>query len=141
MPDFEGPTAALLGTFNAGQSNKLLWMDPITENPALGDVEEWAIHNLTVDAHPMHIHLVQFEVVGREAIGGGPSVAGSNGPLPWETGFKDTVIAYPGEITTVKMKFDYPGFYVWHCHIVEHEDNEMMRPYHVGPIPKNAPAK
>ena len=141
MPDFEGPTAALLGTFNAGQSNKLLWMDPITENPALGDVEEWAIHNLTVDAHPIHIHLVQFEVVGREAIGGGPSVAGSNGPLPWETGFKDTVIAYPGEITTVKMKFDYPGFYVWHCHIVEHEDNEMMRPYHVGPIPKNAPAK
>jgi spore coat protein A len=136
------PTAALLGTWNpgTGQPTPLLWMDPITENPAVGGVEEWTMYNVTEDAHPIHIHLVQFEVVGREAIGGGPSVAGSNGPLAWETGFKDTVISYPGEITRVKMKFDYPGFYVWHCHIVEHEDNEMMRPYHVGPIPPNAPA-
>jgi FtsP/CotA-like multicopper oxidase with cupredoxin domain len=115
-------------------------MDPITENPNVGDVEEWAIYNVTEDAHPIHIHLVQFEVLGREAIGGGPSVAGSNDPLPWETGFKDTVIAYPGEITRVKMRFDLPGFYVWHCHIIDHEDNEMMRPYHVGPIPPDAPA-
>jgi FtsP/CotA-like multicopper oxidase with cupredoxin domain len=107
----------------------------------VGDVEEWAIYNDTADAHPIHIHLVQFEVLGREVIGGGTSVVGSNDPLPWETGFKDTVISYPGEITRVKMRFDYPGFYVWHCHIVEHEDNEMMRPYHVGPIPKNAPAE
>jgi FtsP/CotA-like multicopper oxidase with cupredoxin domain len=137
------PTAALLGTWNTGtgQPAPLLWMDPITENPTLGGVEEWAMYNVTEDAHPIHIHLVQFEVLGREAIGGGPSVAGSNDPLPWETGFKDTVISYPGEITRVKMKFDYPGFYVWHCHIVEHEDNEMMRPYHVGPIPPNAPAQ
>jgi spore coat protein A len=136
------PTAALLGTWNpgTGQPTQLLWMDPITENPAVGGVEEWTIYNVTADAHPIHIHLVQFEVLGREAIGGGPSVAGSNDPLPWETGFKDTVIAYPGEITRVKMRFDLPGFYVWHCHIVEHEDDEMMRPYHVGPIPPNAPA-
>jgi Multicopper oxidase len=53
---------------------------------------------------------------------------------------KDTVIAYPGEITRVKALYDLPGFYVWHCHIVEHEDNEMMRPFHVGPIPQDAPA-
>jgi spore coat protein A len=140
---FEGPVAALLGTWDTGtgQPTTNLWMDRITENPAVGGVEEWAIYNVTEDAHPIHVHLVQFEVLGREAIGGGPSVAGSNGPLPWETGFKDTVIAYPGEITRVKMRFDYPGFYVWHCHIVEHEDNEMMRPYHVGPIPPNAPAQ
>jgi spore coat protein A len=140
-PDFEGPVAALLGTWDpdTDESTPLLWMDPITENPALGGVEAWTIYNVTADAHPIHIHLVQFEVLGREAIGGGPSVAGSNAPLPWETGFKDTVIAYPGEITRVKMRFDYPGFYVWHCHIVDHEDNEMMRPYHVGPIPKDAP--
>ena len=140
---FEGPVAALLGTYNPGtaQASPMLWMDPITENPALGGVEEWAFYNLTADAHPMHIHLVQFEVLGREVMGGGTSVSGSNNPLPWETGFKDTVISYPGEITRVKMKFDYPGFYVWHCHIVEHEDNEMMRPFHVGPIPPNAPAK
>jgi spore coat protein A len=98
------------------------------------------MHNFTEDAHPIHIHQVQFEVIGREAFGGGTSDTGSNDPLPWETGFKDTVISYPGEITRVKMKFDLPGFYVWHCHIVEHEDNEMMRPYHVGPIPPDAPA-
>jgi spore coat protein A len=142
FPEEDGPVAALLGTYdmNTGAA-PLLWMDPITENPALGATEEWVLYNLTADAHPIHVHLVQFEVVGREAIGGGPSVAGSNDPLPWETGFKDTVISYPGEITRVKMKFDYPGFYVWHCHIVEHEDNEMMRPYHVGPIPPNAPVK
>jgi spore coat protein A len=135
------PTAALLGTWNpgTGQSTSLLWGDPITENPGVGAVEEWVMYNVTEDAHPIHIHLVQFEVLGREVIGGGPSIAGSNGPLPWETGFKDTVIAYPGEITRVKARFDTPGFYVWHCHIVEHEDNEMMRPYHVGPIPPNAP--
>ncbi len=147
-PPFEGPVAALLGTWNpdtdgdfdADDATPLLWGDPITENPAVGGVEEWAMYNVTEDAHPIHVHLVQFEVVGREAFGGGTSVAGSNDPLPWETGFKDTVIAYPGEITRVKARFDTPGFYVWHCHIVEHEDNEMMRPYHVGPIPRNAPA-
>ncbi|HSM71230.1 MAG TPA: multicopper oxidase [Anaerolineales bacterium] len=140
---FEGPVAALLGTWNpnTSQALPLLWSDLITENPALGATEEWAVYNVTEDAHPIHIHLVQFEVLGREAIGGGPSVAGSNNPLPWETGFKDTVISYPGEVTRVKMKFDYPGFYVWHCHIVEHEDNEMMRPFHVGPIPPDAPAQ
>jgi spore coat protein A len=136
------PIAALLGAWDTGtgQPTPLLWADPITENPAVGGVEEWVMYNVTEDAHPIHIHLVQFEVVGREAIGGGPSVAGSNGPLPWETGFKDTVIAYPGEITRVRARFDRPGFYVWHCHIVEHEDNEMMRPFHVGPIPPGAPA-
>ncbi|HBY98166.1 MAG: multicopper oxidase domain-containing protein [Ardenticatenaceae bacterium] len=129
------PFAALLGRFEpgTGQPMPLLWMDPITENPGVGATEVWEMRNFTEDAHPIHIHQVQFQVVGREAIGGGPSVAGSNDPLPWETGFKDTVIAYPGEVTRVKAKFDIPGLFVWHCHIVEHEDNEMMRPYRVGP--------
>ena len=137
------PYAALLGTWDpgTGQAAPLLWSDPITENPSLGSIEEWALYNVSEDAHPIHIHQVQFEVLGREAIGGGPSVAGSNAPLLWEKGFKDTVIAYPGEITRVKAKFDLEGFYVWHCHIVEHEDNEMMRPFHVGPIPPDAPAQ
>ena len=137
------PFAALLGRFDpgTGEPTPLLWSDPITENPAVGETEVWEMRNFTEDAHPIHIHLVQFEVVGREAIGGGPSVAGSNDPLPWETGFKDTVTAFPGEITRVKARFDIPGFYVWHCHIVEHEDNEMMRPYHVGPIPPDAPTQ
>jgi spore coat protein A len=142
-PPFEGPTAALLGRFDpgTGQSTPLLWGADITENPAVGSTEVWEMRNFTEDAHPIHIHLVQFEVLGREAIGGGPSVAGNNGPMPWETGFKDTVITYPGEVTRVKARYDYPGFYVWHCHILEHEDNEMMRPYHVGNVPPNAPAR
>jgi len=136
-----GPESALLGTLNPdGTGNPLLWMDPISENPALGATEMWELHNFTEDAHPIHIHLVHFEVVGRESFDGSPSVAGSNDPLPWERGYKDTVIAYPGEITRVKALYDLPGFYVWHCHIVEHEDNEMMRPYHIGPIPPGAPA-
>jgi spore coat protein A len=125
------PIAALLGTTTAGP---LLWMDPITENPAVGATEEWRIHNFTEDAHPIHVHQVHFQVLGRGA-------DGSQAPEDWETdGYKDTVIAYPGEITRIKALFDLPGFYVWHCHIVEHEDNEMMRPFHVGPIPPDAPA-
>jgi FtsP/CotA-like multicopper oxidase with cupredoxin domain len=132
-----GPTAAKLGTLNPdGTGNPLMWMDPITENPALGATETWEIHNFTVDAHPIHIHEVRFEVVNREDGGGNV-----RGPEAWETGYKDTVIAYPGEITRVKALYDLPGFYVWHCHIVEHEDDEMMRPYHVGPIPPDAPAQ
>jgi len=130
-----GPTSALLGTLLlSGGGNPLLWAEPITENPALGATEEWEIHNFTEDAHPIHVHLVKFKVLGRGA-------DGTQAPESWEEGFKDTVIAYPGEITRIKAHYDLPGFYVWHCHIVEHEDNEMMRPYHVGPIPPNAPAQ
>jgi FtsP/CotA-like multicopper oxidase with cupredoxin domain len=104
----------------------------VTENPRLGDTEEWQIYNFTADAHPIHLHLVRFQVVRRQAMNGGPSIVG-NAPQPWESGFKDTVIAYPGEITRVKALFDIPGLYVWHCHIIEHEDHEMMRPYVVSP--------
>ncbi len=124
-----GPTAALLGTVNMdGTGNPLLWMDAVTENPAVGAVEEWEIHNFTADAHPIHIHLVQFQIVNRQPFGGTAYLPG-----PEEDGFKDTVIAYPGEITRVKARFDIAGLFVWHCHILEHEDNEMMRPYRVGP--------
>jgi FtsP/CotA-like multicopper oxidase with cupredoxin domain len=103
----------------------------VTENPKLGATEEWDIYNFTADAHPIHLHLVRFEVVKRTAIPGWLPI----NPIvqPWENGFKDTVISYPGEITTVKARFDVAGLYVWHCHIVEHEDNEMMRPYVVSP--------
>jgi len=127
-----GPTAALLGTVNPdGTGNALLWNDAVTENPALGAIEVWEIHNFTVDAHPIHIHQVQFQVVERETMDGGEI----REPEPWETGYKDTVIAYPGEITRVRMQFGVPGLTVWHCHILEHEDNEMMRPYCVGACP------
>jgi FtsP/CotA-like multicopper oxidase with cupredoxin domain len=129
------PFAALLGTVNLSDPDDptgvpLLWADQVTENPSVGDTEIWEIYNFTEDAHPIHIHLVQFEVVDRiDALSGGTS----RSPEAWETGFKDTVIAYPGEITRVKARFDLAGLFVWHCHIVEHEDNEMMRPYRVGP--------
>jgi FtsP/CotA-like multicopper oxidase with cupredoxin domain len=128
-----GPTSALLGTLNPdGSGNPLLWDDVVTENPAVGATEEWEIHNFTEDAHPIHVHLVKFKVLGRGA-------DGTESPEPWETGFKDTVIAYPGEITRIKANYDLPGFFVWHCHIVEHEDNEMMRPYVVGIQDPGAP--
>ena len=61
------------------------------------------------------------------------------GPEPWETGFKDTVIAYPGQVTRVRSRFLVAGQYVWHCHIVEHEDNEMMRPFRIGPVQVGQP--
>jgi FtsP/CotA-like multicopper oxidase with cupredoxin domain len=100
----------------------------------LNAIEVWELHNFTADAHPIHIHEVQFQVVDRQPFDGA-----ARPPEPYERGFKDTVIAYPGEITRVKALFDLPGLYVWHCHILEHEDNEMMRPYHVGPPPQNLP--
>jgi len=125
-----GPRLALLGTLNQeGEPISLLWDDPITENPALGATEVWEIYNFSEDAHPIHIHLVQFQVVNRESFEGE-----AREPESWETGYKDTVIAYPGEITRIKANFDLPGLFVWHCHILEHEDNEMMRPFYVGPM-------
>jgi spore coat protein A, manganese oxidase len=124
-----GPREAELGTLDeAGNPVILGWDHPITENPALGATEIWEIHNFTEDAHPIHIHEVQFQVVDRQPFEGGPRP-----PESWEAGYKDTVIAYPEEITRVKALFDLAGLYVWHCHILEHEDNEMMRPYRVGP--------
>ena len=87
----------------------------------------------------MHIHEVVFEVLNRQAISVNEDdktfqVALGSTPLPpqpWETGYKDTVIALPDQVTRVRAKFITPGQFVWHCHIVEHEDNEMMRPYSI----------
>jgi FtsP/CotA-like multicopper oxidase with cupredoxin domain len=147
----DGPAEALLGTV-AGDPNvapgvwaQRLWMDPVTENPAVGNTEVWELYNATEDAHPMHIHEVHFEVVNRQDIvvdedAETVQVTGSpQPPEPWETGVKDTVIAYPGQVTRVRIRFDRPGQFVWHCHIVEHEDNEMMRPYRIGPIQPGQP--
>jgi FtsP/CotA-like multicopper oxidase with cupredoxin domain len=120
----------------------MMWNDPITENPGVGDTEIWEIYNFTADAHPIHLHQVQFQVVNRQPLltdAEGMTLVPARpaglavGPESWEMGYKDSVIAYPGQITRIKSKFDLPGQYVWHCHIVEHEDNEMMRPYRVGP--------
>ena len=128
VPDI--PVAALLGTVGAnGDPVPLRWSDPITERPVLNSTEIWELDNRTVDAHPIHIHEVQFQLVDRVRRDGQVIE-----PLPQESGFIDTVIALPDEITRVKAHFDLAGRYPWHCHILEHEDNEMMRPYEiVGP--------
>jgi spore coat protein A len=151
--EVEGPVEALLGTV-AGDPNvapgvwtKRLWMDTVTENPAVGATEIWEIYNSTGDAHPMHIHELVFEVVNRQDIFVDEDtqevqvVPGSvpTPPESWETGFKDTVIAYPGQVTRVRAQFNTPGQFVWHCHIVEHEDNEMMRPFRIGPVQPGQP--
>ena len=146
---WDGPAAAMLGNVdNTGMAMHQMWMDPVTENPAVGAVETWEFYNFTADAHPMHVHEVAFEVVDRQPITftedmghimniqlAGPS----RPPEAWESGLKDTVIAYPGEVTRVKAQFLTAGQFVWHCHIVEHEDNEMMRPFRIGPIQPGQP--
>jgi FtsP/CotA-like multicopper oxidase with cupredoxin domain len=148
--EVEGPVEALLGTVGpdtidettpAGVWTERKWMDSVTENPAVGATEIWEFYNTTADAHPMHVHEVTFEVVNREGlvlhdeeVVEPIQLAGEiTEAEPWESGFKDTVIAYPGQVTRVKAHFNRPGQFVWHCHIVEHEDNEMMRPYRIGP--------
>jgi FtsP/CotA-like multicopper oxidase with cupredoxin domain len=158
------------------------WHSPTTENPAFGSTEEWEIWNVTGDAHPVHLHLVHFEVLDRRYIvwdsntteddrlipndvsetpaGDGTylvaqpvvqhnglvgdgfkivhHVSGQGPPLPQpvqyvENAPKDMVTALPGQITRIKATFDKPGRYVWHCHILSHEDHEMMRVLHIGP--------
>jgi FtsP/CotA-like multicopper oxidase with cupredoxin domain len=145
-----GPTMAALGTLTAGAGNPLAWGDGITENPDLDATEMWEIFNFTADAHPIHLHQVRFRVLERQALetddegmSAQPAVLvpGTETPAePWEAGFKDTVISYPGQVTRIAATFDIPGLYVWHCHILEHEDNEMMRPYCVGTPGADGPA-
>jgi spore coat protein A len=125
-----------LGTLNPdGTRNPLGWDKPVTETPKAGAVEVWELYNFTGHAHPIHLHAVAFEVVNRQGMGVGVP---PRPPESWEAGRKDTVIAYPGEITRVKALFDRRGLFVWHCHILEHEDNEMMRPYRVSRHPPEA---
>ena len=124
------------------------WMDPVTENPAVGATEVWEYYNATADAHPMHIHEVAFQVVNRQGLAVDEDgeviqpvqlVGSPTPPESWENGWKDTVIAYPGQVTRLRLRFTNPGQFVWHCHIVEHEDNEMMRPYRIGPVQPGQP--
>ena len=150
----DAPVEAKLGTVTGNpvvapaRTRAREWMDPITENPWTGSTEVWEFHNTTGDAHPMHVHGVFFQVVSRQRIivderAGTVRVAPGSAPVPptpGERGWKDTVTAYPGQVTRVRMRFDEPGQFVWHCHIVEHEDNEMMRPFRVGPKQRREPA-
>ena len=184
----------------------------VSEVPVEGSTEVWEIVNLTADAHPIHLHLVQFQLMNRQAfdveryqeaydgafpdgryrqgfgppldyradrnpmsggkMGGNPHVTPylegrAAPPDPNEAGWKDTVISYPGQVTRLAVRwsptdlpvsappaqlvfpFDPTGDggrfnYVWHCHIIDHEDNEMMRPHFVQPnalAPSERPVK
>jgi len=170
VPGPNGPEEVLL--------DGLKWMYPVTEKPVVGSTEEWEIVNLTMDTHPIHLHLVQFQLKDRQDINAEgylsewekcngipplmhdpmevavePFLIGD--PIPPdenEMGWKDTVRMNPGQVTRILIRFApqkvsqcwvrpgdnlfpfdptvSPG-YVWHCHILDHEDNEMMRPYRV----------
>jgi spore coat protein A len=129
----------------AGNSMRMLlngthWKAPITEKPVINTVEIWSLINLTDDAHPIHLHLVRFQILDRRRFDEfayntsktlkyvGPALP----PDPNEAGWKDTVRVDPGTVTRIIARFEgYTGRYVWHCHLLEHEDNEMMRPYEV----------
>jgi spore coat protein A len=116
------------------------WSDPITEQPILDSVEIWNLINLTEDAHPIHLHLVRFQILDRRPFDVFDYqqhrtlryLAPATQPAANEAGWKDTVRADPGVVTRIITKFEgFAGRYVWHCHLLEHEDNEMMRPYEV----------
>jgi len=194
-----GPVMVLVNNSRFEDMPEMKMFGKVTEKPIEGNTEKWQIINMTMDAHPMHMHLVQFQLVGRQnfdamaymgnymssftgvnggmpgmfmgadgppflydvknsdgAVGGNPSVSPYlQGPViaaePNERGWKDVIKAYPGQVTTYMVRFaptylptwtpkillkygfnpsKGPG-YVWHCHIVEHEDNDMMRPMNV----------
>jgi spore coat protein A, manganese oxidase len=116
------------------------WNMPVTEKPVLDTTEIWSLINPTNDSHPIHLHLVRFQILDRQPYEPwlfqtkrqlhflGPPEP----PDPNEAGWKDTVQAHSRMVTRIIVPFTgFPGRYVWHCHILEHEDNEMMRPYDV----------
>ena len=120
--------------------NGLPFDAPITEKPKLGTTEIWRFINLTMSAHPIHVHLVQFHVLDRcrfdiatyqstkQLVFTGPAVP----RFANEAGLKDTAMIRPSEVLRIKVRFTgFTGCYVWHCHRLEHEDNDMMRPFEV----------
>jgi spore coat protein A len=120
--------------------NNTHWKMPVTENPVLDSTEIWSLINTTDDSHPIHLHLVRFQILDRRsfdvaaywATGKLNYFGAPIPPDPSEAGWKDTVRADPAMVTRIIIRFEgYTGRYVWHCHILEHEDNEMMRPYDV----------
>jgi spore coat protein A, manganese oxidase len=111
----------LLGTVGADRrARPARWTDPVSENPTRGTTEIWDLDNRTGAAHSIHVHQVQFELMGRRT----PN--GLRAPNAWERGRKDTVLAPAGQVTRVKARFDIPGRFAWHSH-----GTAMMRPYQV----------
>jgi spore coat protein A len=124
--------------------NEARWHDPVTETPTLDSIEVWEFLNLTDDVHPIHLHLVRFQLLNRQNFHAAEYIRSRKvtltappvPPSPAEAGWKDTIQVYPGTVTRIIVRFEgYPGRYLWHCHILEHEANEMMRPFEVLPPP------
>jgi spore coat protein A len=120
--------------------NGMRWNEPVTESPLAGSVEVWNLVNATRELHPFHIHQVQFQVLGRQNLdsdaykrsGTVVTFGAPMPPGPGEAGWKDTIRVPPRMLTTIIMRFGpYAGRYVYHCHILEHEDMDMMRPFDV----------
>ncbi len=108
-----GPDRGGMHTWTINDS--LFSVDSIAADPKLGDVEVWKLH--TNAHHPVHLHLVQFQVLNRNG----------DGPGRWDSGWKDTVNMASGDHVEIVMKWTgYRGKYVFHCHNLEHEDMAMM---------------
>ncbi|MEI1373159.1 multicopper oxidase domain-containing protein [Nostoc sp. UHCC 0926] len=131
----------------------LRYDEPTTEKPKLGTTEVWELYNTTQEPHPIHLHLVSFLILNRQNFAGSAvpiikdprktklflqnaGLIGNPEPPPlYEKGWKDTVVVNPGEVVRIIATFDKPGYYLWHCHILEHEDFDMMRPFQVVATP------
>jgi spore coat protein A, manganese oxidase len=120
--------------------NGQYWHEPITEKPVLNTTEIWSLVNTTQDIHPIHLHLVRFQILDRRPFDVDDYLNYKNfhymgdaaPPEPNERGWKDTVKAHPETVTRIIIPFQgYTGRYVWHCHLLEHAANEMMRPFEV----------
>jgi spore coat protein A len=122
--------------------------DTVNWFPLLEGWEEWQIINLTPITHPIHLHLVRFQALGRDAYDfsgldrttggtkpGTPIAYTGAGVLgPDEQGWKDTIRVYPGNMVRIAGQFpEYTGRYMYHCHLLDHEDEGMMRPFTVLP--------
>ncbi len=116
------------------------WHEPVSEKPRLNSTEIWSLVNLTEDTHPIHLHLVRFQILDRRPFDVDAYLdsktlryTGPAQPPPaHEAGWKDTAQVYPGMVTRYIIRFEgYTGRYVWHCHLLEHASNEMMRPFEV----------
>jgi spore coat protein A, manganese oxidase len=125
------------------------WHEPVTEKPELDSVEIWQLMNLTEDSHPIHLHLVRFQILNRQLFDADEYRTSGKlllqrapmPPAPNEAGWKDTVRVDPGTITRIIVRFEgYTGRYVWHCHLLEHAANEMMRPFEVVARPSSGNA-
>jgi spore coat protein A len=107
------------------------WTDASSENFAQDEPEIWEIQNTTPGTHPIHLHLEAFQVLDRSGLFGEIPLS------PEDMGWEDTFPVNAGETVRLMVKFEqYTGTFVWHCHILELEDHEMMRPFRVVPVPE-----